>query len=182
MKKSLIFYIIVFVAGILLPNIVKANELPNFYFKQLSQQDGLVQNYVRSITLDHNGFYWIGTRAGLSRFDGYEFRNYQNEAENKNSLSADMIFYVVEDAQDNLWVSTSGGLDLYRRKTDDFEHITWYNSRFRTQACLVCDTAIYFAGSGNIFKRSYSTGGLTLMPMKSKEQHSSFTFLSLIHI
>ena len=164
MKKSLIFYIIVFVAGILLPNIVKANELPNFYFKQLSQQDGLVQNYVRSITLDHNGFYWIGTRAGLSRFDGYEFRNYQNEAENKNSLSADMIFYVVEDAQDNLWVSTSGGLDLYRRKTDDFEHIAWYNSRFRTQACLVCDTAIYFAGSGNIFKRSYSTGGLTLMP------------------
>lgn len=178
MKKSLIFYIIVFVAGILLPNIVKANELPNFYFKQLSQQDGLVQNYVRSITLDHNGFYWIGTRAGLSRFDGYEFRNYQNEAENKNSLSADMIFYVVEDAQDNLWVSTSGGLDLYRRKTDDFEHITWYNSRFRTQACLVCDTAIYFAGSGNIFKRSYSTGGLTLMPMKSKEQHSSFTFMA----
>lgn len=178
MKKSLIFYIIVFVAGILLPNIVKANELPNFYFKQLSQQDGLVQNYVRSITLDHNGFYWIGTRAGLSRFDGYEFRNYQNEAENKNSLSADMIFYVVEDAQDNLWVSTSGGLDLYRRKTDDFEHITWYNSRFRTQACLVCDTAIYFAGSGNIFKRSYNTGGLTLMPMKSKEQHSSFTFMA----
>ena len=178
MKKSLIFYIIVFVAGILLPNIVKANELPNFYFKQLSQQDGLVQNYVRSITLDHNGFYWIGTRAGLSRFDGYEFRNYQNEAENKNSLSADMIFYVVEDAQDNLWVSTSGGLDLYRRKTDDFEHIAWYNSRFRTQACLVCDTAIYFAGSGNIFKRSYSTGGLTLMPMKSKEQHSSFTFMA----
>lgn len=178
MKKSLIFYIIVFVAGILLPNIVKANELPNFYFKQLSQQDGLVQNYVRSITLDHNGFYWIGTRAGLSRFDGYEFRNYQNEAENKNSLSADMIFYVVEDAQDNLWVSTSGGLDLYQRKTDDFEHIAWYNSRFRTQACLVCDTAIYFAGSGNIFKRSYSTGGLTLMPMKSKEQHSSFTFMA----
>lgn len=178
MKKSLIFYIIVFVAGILLPNIVKANELPNFYFKQLSQQDGLVQNYVRSITLDHNGFYWIGTRAGLSRFDGYEFRNYQNEAENKNSLSADMIFYVVEDAQDNLWVSTSGGLDLYRRKTDDFEHIAWYNSRFKTQACLVCDTAIYFAGSGNIFKRSYSTGGLTLMPMKSKEQHSSFTFMA----
>lgn len=178
MKKRLIFYIIVFVAGILLPNIVKANELPNFYFKQLSQQDGLVQNYVRSITLDHNGFYWIGTRAGLSRFDGYEFRNYQNEAENKNSLSADMIFYVVEDAQDNLWVSTSGGLDLYRRKTDDFEHIAWYNSRFRTQACLVCDTAIYFAGSGNIFKRSYSTGGLTLMPMKSKEQHSSFTFMA----
>ncbi len=178
MKKSLIFYIIVFVAGILLPNIVKANELPNFYFKQLSQQDGLVQNYVRSITLDHNGFYWIGTRAGLSRFDGYEFRNYQNEAENKNSLSADMIFYVVEDAQDNLWVSTSGGLDLYRRKTDDFEHIAWYNSRFRTQAYLVCDTAIYFAGSGNIFKRSYNTGGLTLMPMKSKEQHSSFTFMA----
>lgn len=178
MKKSLIFYIIVFVAGILLPNIVKANELPNFYFKQLSQQDGLVQNYVRSITLDHNGFYWIGTRAGLSRFDGYEFRNYQNEAENKNSLSADMIFYVVEDAQDNLWVSTSGGLDLYQRKTDDFEHIAWYNSRFRTQAYLVCDTAIYFAGSGNIFKRSYNTGGLTLMPMKSKEQHSSFTFMA----
>lgn len=178
MNKNLIFYIILFVAGIISPCIVRANKLPNFYFKQLSQADGLVQNYVRTITLDHNGFYWIGTRAGLSRFDGYEFRNYQNEAADKNSLSADLVFYVVEDAQDNLWVSTSGGLDLYRRKTDDFEHVTWYNSRFRTQSYLVCDSAIYFAGTGNIFKYVYATGEIILMPMKASEsQHSFFTFM-----
>lgn len=178
MNKNLIFYIILFVAGIISPCIVRANKLPNFYFKQLSQADGLVQNYVRTITLDHNGFYWIGTRAGLSRFDGYEFRNYQNEAADKNSLSADLVFYVVEDAQDNLWVSPSGGLDLYRRKTDDFEHVTWYNSRFRTQSYLVCDSAIYFAGTGNIFKYVYATGEIILMPMKASEsQHSFFTFM-----
>ena len=53
-----------------------AGAAPDFYFKQLSQRDGLPQNSVRTIILDHKGFLWIGTKSGVSRFDYYEFKNY----------------------------------------------------------------------------------------------------------
>ena len=76
MGKHLLTYLLFLWVGVMsgLAFVVQAS--PNFYFKQLSQQDGLPQNFVRSIMLDHNGFFWIGTSRGVSRFDRHEFKNY----------------------------------------------------------------------------------------------------------
>ena len=38
--------------------------------------DGLAGNTVERIVRDSRGFLWFCTRNGLSRFDGYEFRNF----------------------------------------------------------------------------------------------------------
>lgn len=35
--------------------------------------DGLAQVTVHAIHRDRRGFLWMGTREGLSRYDGYEF-------------------------------------------------------------------------------------------------------------
>ncbi|MCP4344162.1 MAG: hypothetical protein GY795_01375 [Desulfobacterales bacterium] len=48
--------------------------------------DGLAQNNAEAILQDRQGFMWIGTKGGLSRFDGYEFTNYIHDPENPNSL------------------------------------------------------------------------------------------------
>lgn len=47
-----------------------------FIFKNYDIQDGLCDNNVISIIEDQKGFIWIGTREGLSRFDGAEFKNF----------------------------------------------------------------------------------------------------------
>lgn len=39
--------------------------------------DGLVDNNIVSITQDHQGFMWFGTREGISRFDGKTFVTYR---------------------------------------------------------------------------------------------------------
>lgn len=39
-------------------------------------RDGLVQMQVMSIYQDKNGFMWFGTKYGVSRFDGENFKNY----------------------------------------------------------------------------------------------------------
>jgi ligand-binding sensor domain-containing protein len=41
-----------------------------------STRDGLATNQVVVIRFDSSGVGWIGTKAGVSRFDGREFRNY----------------------------------------------------------------------------------------------------------
>src|SRR5687767_2746241 len=61
------------------------------HFTHLTSEDGLAQNSVEAILQDRQGFMWIGTSAGLSRYDGYHFTNYQNDPENPNSLSSNWI-------------------------------------------------------------------------------------------
>ena len=61
----------------------------NNYFSNiqyLTSDDGLSQNEITSIIQDQKGFVWIGTRAGLNRYDGTSFKEFQNEIGNPNSL------------------------------------------------------------------------------------------------
>jgi len=93
----------------------------HFDFEQLTANDGLSQNFVTCILQDHQGFLWFGTRDGLNRYDGYEFKVYSFDAEDTTSISANAIQTIYEDKHNNLWVGTwFGGLNKYDRATDRF--------------------------------------------------------------
>jgi ligand-binding sensor domain-containing protein len=47
-----------------------------YTIKTFTTENGLAHNNVRVLALDSTGFIWIGTWDGLSRYDGYEFKNY----------------------------------------------------------------------------------------------------------
>lgn len=49
-----------------------------FEVKHFSVRDGLPGRLILDITRDPSGLYWIATNKGLSRFDGYEFINFNN--------------------------------------------------------------------------------------------------------
>jgi hypothetical protein len=56
--------------------------LPTAAFSPWSHFDktsGLVDNTVQTIVSDRDGKLWIGTRGGLSRFDGEQWRNLTKE-------------------------------------------------------------------------------------------------------
>ena len=57
-------------------------------------EDGLVNNDVLNIRQDSQGFMWICTRGGLSRYDGVRFTNYTTG----NGLTNDMINDIAEIA------------------------------------------------------------------------------------
>ena len=38
-------------------------------------EDGLPHRQINATAKDESGFLWIATRAGVSRFDGYNFKN-----------------------------------------------------------------------------------------------------------
>jgi ligand-binding sensor domain-containing protein len=90
-------------------------------FDRLTVNDGLSQNFVTCILQDHQGFLWIGTRDGLNRYDGYEFKVYSFDALDTTSLSANAIQSIFEDRNNNLWVGTRfRWLNKYDRATDRF--------------------------------------------------------------
>jgi signal transduction histidine kinase/ligand-binding sensor domain-containing protein/DNA-binding response OmpR family regulator len=83
----------------------------NFYFSHLGVEDGLSQVSVRRIFQDSDGYLWFGTRNGINKYDGYEFKVFRNEVNNPESLNDSYIYAINEDKEQNLWVGTKNGLN-----------------------------------------------------------------------
>ena len=73
--------------------------------KSWGTRDGLPQNTVTAIAQTPDGYLWLGTRGGLARFDGVQFRNF-GLADGLQSLT---IWRLAEDGQGGLWIGTVGG-------------------------------------------------------------------------
>jgi ligand-binding sensor domain-containing protein len=86
----------------------------NFPSKNITINDGLPSNTIRCIFKDSRGLLWIGTEAGLCCFDGKTFKIYDET----NGLKHDKVWSIVEDEQNNIWLSLYGnGLAKYDGKT-----------------------------------------------------------------
>ena len=46
-------------------------------------RDGLSENSVRCIIQDRKGYIWLGTKDGLSRYNGKEFKVYGNSSDTR---------------------------------------------------------------------------------------------------
>lgn len=51
----------------------------DFHITHYTSQNGLPQNSATGLELDRDGFLWIGTEAGLVRFDGQRFKLYDSD-------------------------------------------------------------------------------------------------------
>lgn len=71
----------------------------------------LSNNNVIALFQDSLGLIWVGTERGLNRFDAAsrKFDRYFADSSNVNGISSDMVWTFYEDAEQRLWLGTSGG-------------------------------------------------------------------------
>lgn len=81
----------------------------HYNFINYSTESGLAQSQVFSITQDKNGYLWLGTFAGLTRYDGRKFQNYSI----KNGLIDNQIFSLHPDRKTGLWIGSMGGINYF---------------------------------------------------------------------
>ncbi len=72
---------------------------------------GLPQNTVTAICQTRDNFLWLGTKAGLTRFDGARFEVF--DAGNTPELPDSWITSLVEDDNGRLWIGSWLGLTIY---------------------------------------------------------------------
>jgi len=90
-------------------------------FRRCDIENGLSQNSVYFVLQDHHGFMWFATQDGLNRFDGYSFKVYRPDLDDRFSLSNGYVTALVEDDRGCLWVGTdSGGLNRFDPATEKF--------------------------------------------------------------
>ena len=95
-----------------------------------SISDGLAHKHVNYFCKDKDGYLWIGTWGGLSRFDGLMFTSYNNNPGDTTSISDDQIHQINLDSTGKIWVVTRQGLVKYRNKTDNFQRV-YFRSKNR---------------------------------------------------
>ncbi len=119
---------------------VDPNQPTTSYIRStFSVEDGLSSNNVNAIVQTRNGFLWIGTDAGLNRFDGRHFTPIYFRG--PSSTPQGIVSSLAEGRDGDLWIGTSAGLvriprpalDRFERSLSVFYHpgpglsdeITW---------------------------------------------------------
>ena len=92
-----------------------------YLFKTLDARDGLTSSQVNCVLKDSRGYLWFGTTAGLYRYDGYTFRNFQCNSQDGSSLPDSYIISMQETLEGTLWIETSAGFCVYHPQTENFE-------------------------------------------------------------
>ena len=92
-----------------------------YLFKTLDARSGLISSQINCVLKDQRGYVWFGTPAGLYRFDGYTFKNFQSNSQDGSSLPDSYIISIQEMLDGNLWIETAAGFCLYHPQTESFE-------------------------------------------------------------
>lgn len=101
------------------------------YFRSWNKTSGLCDNSICCIKQDKNGFLWIGSFNGLSRYDGYRFESFYHDADNPQSI-ANRVVRSLCPSDDGIWIGTDSGIDFYSFADGLFHHVPATDGRGRT--------------------------------------------------
>ncbi|HEX6430339.1 MAG TPA: two-component regulator propeller domain-containing protein [Niastella sp.] len=92
------FFLFAVLLGVLCPLAVFSQE---FGYTHYESKDGLPGSTVYCMTQDKEGFLWLGTDIGLSRFDGTHFKNFTKE----DGLPDNEIIQLFADSKGRIWIA-----------------------------------------------------------------------------
>lgn len=106
------------------------------YHTVLNKADGLPSNTVFDLFQDSRGFVWIAGEAGLTRYDGYEFKTYSNELQTSRAGNK-----IQEDKLGRIWYRNFDGY-LYYVENDSMKPFM-ANGLVRTFGYGIVDTSLF---------------------------------------
>ncbi|GAB4326927.1 MAG: sensor histidine kinase [Flammeovirgaceae bacterium] len=111
------------------PSLVFAQQ-KGIKFDHITDESGQSLGTIRQIYQDKLGFVWLGTEAGLKRFDGHHFKTYTLDEQDEKSISSLSINAIGADKKGNLWVGTDNGLNKYDAAKENFQR--YYSPQHKT--------------------------------------------------
>ena len=79
----------------------------NFSVENFSVEKGLPHSVINQILQDKKGFIWLATYNGISKYDGYSFKNYKSKPSDKVFMKNNRIDQMVEDQNGRIWIKSN---------------------------------------------------------------------------
>ncbi|MGQ0799274.1 MAG: EAL domain-containing protein [Pseudomarimonas sp.] len=80
----------------------------DYQFTRVSGSQGLLQRSVQAVVQDEQGFVWIGTQAGLQRFDGQDLQQIGANHGEPGGLPESFVTALALDGRGKLWIGSNG--------------------------------------------------------------------------
>ncbi|MFK7949586.1 MAG: two-component regulator propeller domain-containing protein [Saprospiraceae bacterium] len=104
-------------------------QVDNVNFDKLTSNLGLSNNTVYSILEDELGFVWIGTKSGLNRYDGYNFKTFPIPTINNENSTNPTVFSLLIDDNNLIWIGLKdAGLIVYDKENNTFQRFPFDNN------------------------------------------------------
>jgi ligand-binding sensor domain-containing protein/serine phosphatase RsbU (regulator of sigma subunit) len=163
--------------GTLAEGINKFNPLKNkfaHFREEIDKPKSLPDSRITSILKSANDNLWIGTASGgiavLTPENEKEriFKIYQHREKDVTTIASDKVSVVYEDRQNQIWVGTSEGLELFNDQKQTFEKILIYNKKLSNPKKLSVKE-IYQDSKNNYWIGLYQQGLLKILPSGETE-------------
>ena len=132
------------------------SEAKQYFFQQISSQNGL-PSMVRCLAVSpEKGYVWIGTRSGIGRFDGYDLKRYLRGN----------VTHILEDEEHSIWAITEKGVFRYEDVEDEFVLVRDKDNN-PVVANSICrwNDGVIFGGRGRLYKYKYEDHAIHLYSM-----------------
>src|SRR5262245_50668922 len=101
-------------------SVAEGLPLARWSFQAYRGEDGLPSNVITAIAQDRNGYLWLGTSAGLVRFDGTKFLLWGTDTNPR--LPMDFVSALLVARDGSLWVGFRGGSGVVSRIVEGQPH------------------------------------------------------------
>lgn len=147
---------IVLLISVILPIVLFSQSISNQKIIHYNTENGLSNGKTHQITQDKQGFIWIATENGLTRFDGKQSKRFFNNGAEIEpyGITHNNVFSVVPAVDYGVWVGTMSGLNKYQHTSGKFSHYFFYTPEGKSYVKPVWQ--IVAKSSGYCFLRSDS--------------------------
>lgn len=140
-----------------------------YVFTHYSSKDGLSSNYIHDIAQDRNGFIWIATHFGISRFNGTTFHNFLST--DYPSMYRDDIYHAFVMKHGAVtFGSSKGTIVSYNNRQDNFTDYAPTDSFYHdiTGYTLCLDGEELVSTSAGVYTYCENAGKLQFLPVVPK--------------
>jgi len=124
-----------------------------YKLRPIGTEDGVTNSFVNALAQDASGYLWIGTSAGVGRYDGHHVRMFTKE----DSLSENFVSSICADPLGDVWFGhNQGGISRWSKgRIQKFEDTGVANSTINAMAT---------DGQGGIWALAQNSGVLHVDP------------------
>lgn len=161
MKRPLLTLLIAFAGAIVLAAQQQADF--NLNSRRISVQDGLSGNTINELVQDEEGFIWMATNNGLTRYDGYATVNYTSLSSDPKLKLEARIGRIVSDPRSHLlWMRTATYMnacyDLSTSRFVDWTGMGEQNRQFNKFFLSPSGRGMFFYGNSQGVRQSEHDG------------------------
>jgi|GEM_PF-1406442 len=117
---GLTIYFLFFTKPLLSQEIDTLASFNQYFAEYYGIEEGLPDLNINDIYQDTQGFLWLATNNGLSRFNGQKFENFKHDPNDKNSLADNRVRAIHQSQDGLLWIGSFEGLNSIEPHSKEF--------------------------------------------------------------